>query len=52
MSNAFYTVPTAVNEPIKSYAPGSPERTALLSGLRDHSASKMNRLEPNAVDSK
>lgn len=30
MSNAFFNVPRAINEPIKSYAPGSPERTSLL----------------------
>ena len=30
MSNAFYKVPVAVNEPVKSYAPGSPEREDLL----------------------
>ena len=30
MSNAFFTVPKAVNEPVKSYAPGSPERESLL----------------------
>ena len=30
MSNAFYNVPVAVNEPVKSYAPGSLEKTALI----------------------
>ena len=30
MSNGFYNVPIAVNEPVKSYAPGSPEREELL----------------------
>ena len=30
MSNGFYNVPIAVNEPVKVYAPGSPERTELL----------------------
>ena len=29
MSNAFFNVPKAVNEPVKSYAPGSPERKEL-----------------------
>lgn len=29
MSNAFFRVPKAVNEPIKSYAPGTAERRAL-----------------------
>lgn len=30
MSDGIYTVPTPVNEPVLGYAPGSPERTALL----------------------
>ncbi|WP_196891049.1 L-glutamate gamma-semialdehyde dehydrogenase [Aureivirga marina] len=30
MANAFFNVPTAVNEPVKSYAPGTPEREELL----------------------
>ena len=29
MSNARFRVPTATNEPVLSYAPGTPERTAL-----------------------
>jgi 1-pyrroline-5-carboxylate dehydrogenase len=30
MATGFYNVPKAVNEPINSYAPGTPERKALL----------------------
>lgn len=30
MSKGFFNVPIAVNEPVKSYAPGSPEREAVL----------------------
>jgi 1-pyrroline-5-carboxylate dehydrogenase len=30
MSNAFFNVPVAKNEPVKAYAPGSAERTSLL----------------------
>ena len=30
MSNAFFSVPKAINEPVKSYAKGSAERSALL----------------------
>jgi 1-pyrroline-5-carboxylate dehydrogenase len=30
MSNGFFKVPKAVNEPVKSYAPGTPERRMLL----------------------
>ena len=31
MGNGFYKVPKAVNEPVNSYAPGTPERKDLLS---------------------
>jgi len=34
MSKGFYNTPIAVNEPVKSYAPGSPERTELLTEYR------------------
>lgn len=34
MSNAFFKVPTPVNEPVRSYAPGSPERQSLLETYR------------------
>jgi 1-pyrroline-5-carboxylate dehydrogenase len=30
MSNAFFKVPVAVNEPVRAYAPGSSERSSLL----------------------
>lgn len=30
MGNAYFQVPPAVNEPVKSYAPGSEEREAVL----------------------
>ena len=30
MGKGFFKVPKAVNEPVKSYAPGSPEREAVL----------------------
>ncbi len=35
MSNAFFAVPVAVNEPVKSYRPGSPERVELQAKLRE-----------------
>jgi len=35
MSTGFYNVPIPVNEPIKSYSPGSPEREALQQTLRE-----------------
>jgi len=30
MGKGFFQVPTAINEPVKSYAPGSPERESVL----------------------
>tara|TARA_R110000868_G_scaffold44318_6_gene148209 strand:- start:18097 stop:19722 length:1626 start_codon:yes stop_codon:yes gene_type:complete len=30
MGKGFFNVPTAINEPVKNYAPGSPERDAVL----------------------
>ena len=33
MSKGFFNVPTAVNEPVKNYAPGSPERKELKAML-------------------
>jgi len=33
MSNAFFDVPIAMNEPVKSYAPGSPEKASLKACL-------------------
>lgn len=41
MSNSISTVPVAVNEPVKSYAPGSAERESLLSTYK-----KMYSQEP------
>jgi len=35
MSNALYKVPTAVNEPVKNYAPGSTEREELISKYKE-----------------
>lgn len=35
MSNAFFKVPVAVNEPVKSYAPGSPERASLTAKYQE-----------------
>lgn len=34
MSKGFYNVPQAVNEPVKSYVPGSPEREVLQAELK------------------
>jgi len=35
MSNAFYNVPVAINEPVRSYAPGSAERASLLAKYKE-----------------
>lgn len=35
MANAIFRVPKAVNEPVKSYAPNSPERAELKQALKD-----------------
>lgn len=35
MSNAYFKVPVPYNEPIKSYVPGSPERTELKKKLKE-----------------
>lgn len=35
MSNAFFHVPVAKNEPIKAYAPGSAEKTSLLNKYQE-----------------
>lgn len=36
MGKGFFQVPTAFNEPIKSYAPGSPEREAVLAQYKQY----------------
>ncbi len=35
MSNAFFIVPKAINEPVNSYAPGTPERKLLKQAIAD-----------------
>ncbi|HNA56673.1 MAG TPA: L-glutamate gamma-semialdehyde dehydrogenase [Chitinophagales bacterium] len=35
MSNAIFRIPKALNEPVKGYAPGSPERKALKQAIAD-----------------
>ena len=35
MGKGFFNVPIAVNEPVKSYAPGSPEREAVLKAYNE-----------------
>lgn len=41
MGNGFFEVPLAVNEPIKNYEPGSPERKEVLSTYREMYESKV-----------
>ena len=38
MTNALYTVPTPMNEPVLTYAPGTPEREALTAQLARQAA--------------
>ncbi|MBD0825248.1 L-glutamate gamma-semialdehyde dehydrogenase [Aestuariibaculum marinum] len=35
MGKGFFNVPVAVNEPVKSYAPGTPERDAVLAAYKN-----------------
>ncbi|TVZ27341.1 delta-1-pyrroline-5-carboxylate dehydrogenase [Gillisia sp. Hel_I_86] len=42
MGKGFFQVPTAINEPIKSYAPGSPEREEVLLTYKDMYNEKMD----------
>ncbi len=42
MSNAIFELPIAVNEPVKSYAPGSPERLELKQALAEAKESKVD----------
>ncbi len=36
MGKGFFQVPTAINEPVKSYAPGTPEREAVLKQYKEY----------------
>ena len=36
MGKGFFQVPTAINEPVKSYAPGSPEREAVSKQYKEY----------------
>lgn len=42
MSNAFFNVPTPKNEVVKSYKPGSPERTELQAAVKELKQSKVD----------
>ena len=42
MGKGFFQVPTAINEPIKSYAPGSPEREAVLEQYKTYFNGKID----------
>ncbi|MGB6269063.1 MAG: L-glutamate gamma-semialdehyde dehydrogenase [Olleya sp.] len=42
MGKGFFNVPIAVNESVKSYAPGSPERTAVLEAYKTMFNSKID----------
>ncbi|KJD33486.1 1-pyrroline-5-carboxylate dehydrogenase [Tamlana nanhaiensis] len=42
MGKGFFNVPVAVNEPVKSYAPGTPEREAVLAAYKQMFNSKVD----------
>ena len=42
MGKGFFNVPIAINEPVKSYAPGSPERDAVLKAYKSMYNSKVD----------
>lgn len=42
MATGFFNVPTPVNEPVKSYAPGSPERKELQAALAEARAKQID----------
>lgn len=42
MGKGFFNVPVAVNEPVKSYAPGSPERAEVLEAYKTMFNSKVD----------
>ncbi len=42
MSTGFFNVPKPYNEPIKSYAPGSPERASLQAALKEARSKKID----------
>ncbi|MDO5979880.1 L-glutamate gamma-semialdehyde dehydrogenase [Flavivirga spongiicola] len=42
MGKGFFNVPVAVNEPVKSYVPGSPEREAVLKAYKEMFNSKID----------
>ena len=42
MANGFFNVPVAINEPVKSYAPGSPEREAVVEAYKTMFNSKVD----------
>ena len=35
MSKGFFNVPVAINEPVKTYAPGTPEREEVLKAFKE-----------------
>ena len=42
MLKGFFNVPKAVNEPVKSYAPNSPEKVAVLAAYKEMWNSKID----------
>ncbi len=53
--NAFFSTPVAMNEPVLSYAPGSPERAELKAALKDLKKTKVKipmHINGQAVETK
>ncbi|MBC8047422.1 MAG: L-glutamate gamma-semialdehyde dehydrogenase [Fimbriimonadaceae bacterium] len=42
MSNAFFRIPKAINEPVKSYAPGTPERKLLKDAIAEFKSKQID----------
>ena len=45
MPKGIFKVPVPINEPIKSYTPGSPERKELQAMLKDLRSKKINHVQ-------
>ncbi|MCL2526564.1 MAG: L-glutamate gamma-semialdehyde dehydrogenase [Coriobacteriia bacterium] len=51
MNNAIYNVPTPINEPVRNYAPGSPERASIKAELERMAAAEPMQI-PYVIDGK
>jgi len=51
VNNAIYNVPTPINEPVRNYAPGSPERASIKAELERMAAAEPMQI-PYVIDGK